>query len=131
MMKSESDESGLDELTRLSRKMADEAQQRARSEQQRTAQRQIARDVLQGVKEISISVAMGQLKLVATPEILTAVTQLRNKPGTRELRKIITDLSHDLERRTGSFSPSDPELEPIAQSVRTLAILIELLFSLE
>ena len=130
-MKSESNESGFDELTRLSQKMADEAQQLAKSKQQRAEKRQVTQDALRGVKEISISVAVEQLKLAATPEILAAVSQLKNKPGTQDLRKIITDLAHDLEKRTGSISPSKPDVIPIARSVKTLAILIELLFSLE
>ncbi len=130
-MKSKSHESGFDELKRLSQQMTNEAQELAKKEQQRTEKRQRTQEVLQGFKEISISVAVEQLKLVATPEITEEINSLKHKQDTRDLRKVISDLAHNLEKRTGSISASNPDMIPIERSVRTLAILIELFFSLE
>lgn len=130
-MKSKSPESGLDELMRLSQQMNNEAQELTKKEQQRTKKRQRTQEVLQGFKEISISVAVEQLRLVATPEITEGINSLKHKPDTKDLRKVISDLAHDLEKRTGSISASNPDMMPIERSVSTLSILIELFFSLE
>ena len=130
-MKSEPRESGFNELQRLSQQMTNEAQELAKKEQQRTEKRQQTQEVLQGFKEISISVAVEQLKLIATPEITEEIKSLKHKQDTKDLRKVISDLAHALEKRTGSISASNPDMMPIERSVRTLAILIELFFSLE
>ena len=130
-MKSEPRESGFNELQRLSQQMTNEAQELAKKEQQRTEKRQQTQEVLQGFKEISISVAVEQLKLIATPEITEEIKSLKHKQDTKDLRKVVSDLAHDLEKRTGSISASNPDMMPIERSVRTLAILIELFFSLE
>ena len=57
-MQSESDESGFEELVRLSKETARQAHNLANMEQQREEQRQTSQRVLQGLKEISISVAI-------------------------------------------------------------------------
>ncbi len=130
-MKSKSPESGFDELVRLSRKTTHEAQELNRREQQRAEQRQVVQGVLQGLKEINVSVAVEQLRLVATPEIIEKISSLTHKQDTGDLRKLISDLVNGLEKRVGSVSASNQDMVPIERSVKTLAILIELFFSLQ
>ena len=56
-MVSKSDESGFEELVRLSEETAKQAQNLDDIEQRREEQRRTSQNVLQGLKEISISVA--------------------------------------------------------------------------
>ncbi len=130
-MESKSPESGFDELVRLSQKTTGEAQELASREQQRAEQRQVVQGVLQGLKKINVSVAVEQLRLVATPEIIEKTGSLTHKQDTRDLRKLISDLVNDLEKCVGSVSASNQDMVPIERSVKTLAILIELYFSLQ
>jgi len=130
-MKPQNSESGLDELMRLSRKTATEAKEATKREQQRTEQRQVVQGVMKGLREINVSVALGQLKLVAPPEIISHVDALKHKQGTEDLRKIISSLVNDLEKRTGSISKANPDMLPIERSIKTLAIIIELFFSIQ
>ena len=71
------------------------------------------------------------MKSIATPEIIEEVSLLRHKQGTGDLRKVITDLVTELEKDTNNTGASNLDMASIERSVKTLAILIELLFSLE
>ncbi len=124
-------ESGMDELMRLSQQMVRSAQAQTKVEQANAQKRQKIQGIQQGLKEINISVAEQQLKSLASSEILRKVGSLRNKKGTADLRKLIIDLASDLESRTCGISNTNINAVAIGRSVKTLAILIELLFSLE
>ena len=130
-MKSKSPEGGLDELMRLSRQTANEAKELDRKEQQRAEQRQVVQGALKGLREISITVTVEQLKQVATPEIIEEVGSLKYQQGTEDLRRLISRLANDLERRIDKVSASNPDMVPIKRSAKTLIILLELLFSLQ
>ena len=125
------DESGMDELLRLSREISTRGQQQSRAKQERAERRQAIQGMQQGLREIKLSVALEQLKLLAEPRIVARVEALRQKPGTAELRKLIVSLSDSLEQWSDNVSRSKPEMSSVVRSVKTLAILIELLFSLE
>ena len=105
-------------------------QELTQKEQQRTEQRQKVQGVLQGLRGIKVSTAVEQLKLVAAPEIIEEISSLTHKQGTEDLRKLISNLTDDLERSVRGLSASDPDMVPIERSVKTLAILLELFFSL-
>jgi len=87
--------------------------------------------VLQGLKEINISVALQQLEMVAAPEVIEEVSSLKDKKGKEDLRKLITDLADDVERRAGRLSSADPGVAEIKQAVSTLTILLSLFFALQ
>jgi len=123
-------ESGLDELIRLSQETARKKQELAEREQQRTKQRQKVQGVLEGLKTIKVSIAVEQLKLVSTPEIIEEISSLTHKQGIEDLRKLISSLTDDLEKGIRSVATSNPDMVPIERSVKTLAILLELYFSL-
>ena len=86
--------------------------------------------VLQGLRELNVSMTIQQLKSVATPEIINKVNALRSQHGTEDLRKVISTLADDLEKRIDAVSASTPSTAPLARSMKTLNILMELYFSL-
>jgi ribosomal protein L22 len=124
------EESGIDELMRLSRQFTRQQEQHEAIEKQREAQGKKVKGVLQGLKDLNVSMAIQQLKTVARPDIIRQVNDLKNKTGTEDLRKMITVLADDLEKQIGAVSASKNEMTPLVNSMRTLSILIDLYFSL-
>ena len=129
-MTTESSNSGLDELKRLSEQFKKEEYEATQREEQAARQRKKSQGVLGELRAFSISVAMGQLQLVATPEMIEQVSALKNEQGTAKLRKLIDNLIYDLEKRISIIAVANPDIEPIERSMKTLAILVGLLFSL-
>ena len=127
----ESDESGLEELLRLSQQFTRKEEEHTKKEQQRAEQKQKVQGVLQGLRGINFSVAMQQLETVATPEVIAEVSSLKDKKGTEALRKLTTDLADDVERHADRLSSEDPGVEQIKQEVGTLTILLSLFFALQ
>jgi len=130
-MESEAPDSGLEELLRLSKEIAKVDQERTKAEQERTEQRQKATELQQRLIELKASVALEQLKLIATPEVIQEVSSLKHKLNTGGLRKLILDLTSELEKWVDNKYGSNLDMDAIKSSVKTLAILIELLFSIE
>jgi len=130
-MESEPPESGFEELMRLSQQFTRQGQERTAREKQRAEQGKKAQGVLQGLKELNVSMAIEQLKLVATPDIIEEVNSLKRKQGTGDLRKLISNLTDDLENRIGIISASNPDMTPLERSMKTLNILLDLFFSLQ
>ena len=133
-MESESPESGLEELIRLSKETGKVEEAFARKEQElakREQERAEKKQTIRGLSEIKISVALEQLKQVATPEVIEKVSSPSNMQGTGVLRKLVSDLATELETDIHGMTGSNPDMLVIERSVKTLAILIELLFSLE
>ncbi|OGO20527.1 MAG: hypothetical protein A2144_10795 [Chloroflexi bacterium RBG_16_50_9] len=129
-MKNESTESGFDELMRLSRQFTRQQQEHTAKERQREEQGKKVQGVLQGLKELTVSMAIEQLKPVATPEIMRKVSALRGQKGTEDLRKLISNLAYDLEKNIDLISTSTPGMAPLTRSMKTLNILMDLYFSL-
>ena len=133
-MDSESGESGMEELLRLSKKTSQMEEEFARREKERAAREkknQEKRQIVSGLKELKISVALDQLQAVATHEIIESVNALKSRPGSRELRDLILDLTAGLEAIVNRKSGAGLDRAALERPVKTLAILIELLFSLE
>ncbi len=131
IMKSESTENGLDELARLSQQFKKHEHESTQREKQRAEQRKKVQSVLGGLRELTVSMAVEQLKPVATPEIIEQVNSLKSKQGTAELRKLISVLVNNLENHIDIMAAKNPDIKPTERSIQTLTILIELLFSLE
>ena len=125
-MESKPPENGFEELLRLSQETSKVEQGITRKEQELAKRKQ----VVQGLREIKVSVALEQLKLFATPEIIEAVNSQRQKRSTEDLRKLILDLTSELEKSVSSKSGQNLDIISASSSVKALAILIELLFSL-
>jgi cysteinyl-tRNA synthetase len=124
------EESGIDELMRLSRRFTRQQEEREKQERQRQEQGKKVRGVLQGLKDLNLSMVMQQLKTVAKPEIIRQVSALKSTEGTEDLRKMITTIADDLEKHLGAVSASKTEMTPLVNSMRTLSILMDLYFSL-
>ncbi len=129
-MTTESSNSGFDELLRLSQQLKNEEREATQREEQRASQRKQAQGILDELRAFSISTAVGQLQLVATPEMIELVSSLKNEQGTARLRKLIDNLIYDLEKRISILAVANPDIEPIERSMKTLAILVGLSFSL-
>jgi hypothetical protein len=123
------EDSGLDELLALSRKFTKQKEDSEKQERQRIEQGKKVKGVLQGLQELNLNMALTQLKTVAKPELIQKITVLRSKPGTEELRKIITKLLDDAEKQVNQLTPKS-DTAPLANSLRTISILLDLYFSL-
>ena len=129
-MEDEPTESGFDELMRLSQQLTRQQEERTTRERQRDEQAKKTQDVLLGLREIKVSMAMEQLRTIAAPEIIEEVNALRSKKGTEDLRKAISNLADDLENRLAAGSAANPDMAPLENSMKTLNILMDLYFSL-
>ncbi|HJX13663.1 MAG TPA: hypothetical protein VJ377_09095 [Dehalococcoidales bacterium] len=123
------EESGLDELMRLSRQFTRQQEDHDKQERQRQEQGKKVRGVLQGLKDLNLSMAVQQLRAVAAPHIVKEVEALRYKDGSDDLRKLISGLADDLEKRLGKVA-SKADAAPLVNAMRTLNILMDLYFSL-
>ena len=129
-MTTESPNNGMDELMRLSQQLKQEAHEITEREEQNARQREKAKGVLDELRTFSISMAIGQLQQVATPEMIEQVSVLKNEQDAAKLHNLIDNVIHDLERRISILAVDNPDMEPIERSIRTLAILVGLHFSL-
>lgn len=125
------EESGFDELMRLSQQFTRKQQERTERERQREEQGKKAQGVLQGLRGLNVSMAIEQLKPIAAPEIMERVNALNSQPGAEDLRKLISGLTDDLEDRIGAISASSPDMKPLSHAIKTLNILMNLYFSLQ
>ncbi len=124
------EESGIDELMRLSRQFTRQQAEHDQREKQRQAQGKKVKGVLQGLKELNLSMAVTQLKTVARPEIVRQVSALKSQEGTDALRKMISNIADDLENRLRALPASKTETASLCNAMRTLNILMDLYFSL-
>ena len=129
-MTTESSDSGLDELMRLSQRLKNQEREATQREKLSAGQKKKSQDALSELRAFSISMAVGQLKLVASPEIIEQVNALQSKQGTTELRKLIDNLLYDLEKQISIIANANPDIKPIEQLIKTLTILMGLLHSL-
>ena len=129
-LKMADEESGFDELMRLSQQFTRQQEEHTEKERKREEQGKKVRGVLQGLKDLNVSMALEQLKPVATPEIIEEVNTLRSKPGTEDLRKAISKLADDIESQIDTMSASNPDIAPLVNAMKTLNILMDLYFSL-
>jgi hypothetical protein len=127
----EEEESGIDELMRLSRQFTKQQEEHERQERQREEQGKKVRGVLEGLKDLNLSMALDQLKEVAKPDIIRQVTALKSGGGTEELRKIITNLADEMEKQLNTGAISKIQVAKLADSTRTLSILLDLYFSMQ
>ncbi len=130
-MKSESRESGLEELLRISRQISRVDHEQTRAEKDQAERKKAAKELQRSLIQLKASVALGQLRAVAAPEIIKEVAALKEKQSTEGLRKTILDLSGELERWASSKSRTERDTAAMERSAKSLAILIELLFSIE
>jgi hypothetical protein len=130
-MESKSGESGLDELLRLSRQITRIDQEQTRAAREQAERGRAVKELQQNLIELKASVALEQLKPIASSEIIREVSSLKNTQNTGSLRKLILDLSGELEMWASKSPRTNVDTASAERSAKTLAILIELLFSIE
>ena len=119
------EESGIDELMRLSKQFTQQKAENEAKERQREAQGKKVRGVLQGLQELNINMTLQQLQPVASPEILRQVTAFKSRPSIEELRKMISSLGDELEKKLDVKK----ENAALVKDMQTLNILLDLYFS--
>jgi ribosomal protein L22 len=119
------EESGLDELMRLSRQFTRQKAENEAKERQREEQGKKVRGVLHGLQELNINMALQQLENVAKPDVIKQVTAMKTRGGTEDLRKMISALAEDLEKSLGDNKENAPQVN----AMRTINILLDLYFS--
>lgn len=124
------EESGIDELMRLSRQFTRQQEEHDQREKQRQAQGKKVKGVLQGLKELNLTMAITQLKTCARPEIVKQVNALKSQESTDALRKMISNIADDLENRLRALPAPKTDTAPLVNAMRTLNILMDLYFSL-
>jgi hypothetical protein len=124
------EESGIEELLRLSRQFTRQQEEHDQREKQRQAQGKKVKGVLQGLKELNLSMAITQLKTVARPEIVKQVSALKSQENTDALRKMISSIADDLENRLRTIQAPKTDTAYLVNAMRTLNILMDLYFSL-
>jgi ribosomal protein L22 len=125
------EESGIDELRRLSRQFTRQQEEHEARAKQREAQGKKVRGVLQGLKDLNLDMAVTQLKTVARPEIVKQVSALKNQENTDALRKMISGIADDLENRLRALPASKGDTASLCNAMRTLNILMDLYFSMQ
>ncbi len=130
-METETPENGMDELLRLSRGLTRKTEDAAKHEARGQRQAAEGRQVILGLRGITFAMALEQLKIVSAEDTVVArVSAYKDKEGTADLRNLITGLTSELEGVAGKMSRANPELASVERSIKTLSILIDLLFSL-
>ena len=119
------EESGMDELMRLSRQFTQQKAENEAREKQRREQGKKVRGALQGLQDLNITMALQQLKNVARPEIVRQVNALKTRPNTDDLRKMISSLADELEKDLINRK----DTAPLLNTMRTINILLDLYFS--
>ncbi len=125
------EESGLDELMRLSRQFTKKKEDDEKAERQRIEQGKKVKGVLQGLKDLNINMALSQLKGVTDAATIRRVERLKLAAGTDDLRKLLSSMADDMERRLGKLPANSPEAAALVNNMRTLTILMDLYFSLQ
>jgi hypothetical protein len=130
-MESKSGESGLDELLRLSRQMNRVDQEQTRAAREQAERGKTVKELQQNLIELKASVALQQLKPFASPRVIEEVGALKRRQSTEGLRKLVLNIVDELETWAAGPPGTGADIAGIQRSTKTLAILIELLFSIE
>ncbi|MCJ7604721.1 MAG: hypothetical protein MUO19_01635 [Dehalococcoidales bacterium] len=123
------EESGFDELMRLSQQFTRQKKDHDKAERQRAEQGKKVRGVLQGLKDLNVSMAVSQLDSIAGPDTIKRVETLKTTESTEDLRKLISSLADDLEHQLGAFTADGKDTASLVNTMRTINILMDLYFS--
>ena len=99
----------MEELRRLKRQTANMGQKMREEEKQKAEHEKNVLGVVAGLRGISFSVALNQLKTIAESGIYEKVEAMQRQPDTKELRRLISDIARNLERETARASRNNPE----------------------
>ena len=126
-----SEESGLEELHRLSREIRDMEKElnldlgRAKEKIALAGKKHALWKL---VKDIKVSLVLDKLKNVAPPEITEKFDSYKDSQDTNDLRKLIMGIIDELENRVENKDLGNPTT---ASLIKTLGVLTEFLFYVE
>lgn len=129
-MESPNPRSRFEELKLLYQRITETEQGYSIWEQENAKKGKLMQVVQKELRELKISIALVQLDLVASPEITEKVSSLTAEGNTQDLLNLILDMVSDLEKYV-AIDRTKPDMAYIKRSVKTLAILTELLASLD
>ena len=124
------EESGIEELMRLSREIGDMEKRLAQDLAQADEKIQLSEKKLalwDLINDIKLSLIEDRLKLVAPERVLLEFDSLKKGRNARGLRHLIVDVVAELEK-TSVNSGSDGSTE---RMVKTLSLLLDYLFCVE
>lgn len=125
------EESGLDELMRLSRQFTKQQEDNNKAERERIEKGKKVKGVLDGLKALNIDMSLTQLKGMADGDTIKRVEKLKTAKDAEDLRKLITSMANDMERSLSKLAFNTPEADDLATTQRTFTILLDLYFSLQ
>jgi hypothetical protein len=134
MVSHTSDESGLEELQRLSRGIEDWGKELARELRQARQSIELVerkRALWAVIREYKISMVLETLEPLATFEISKEVKSLKDKYNTDGLRRIITGEVEEIQKMVNASAGTPAEIADINKKLKLLSILLELLFYIE
>jgi hypothetical protein len=129
-----SEESGLEELQRLSREIGDKGKElayglgRARKSIEQVEKKRALWSI---IRELKISLVLDKLQPLAGFEIINEVKSLKNDHSTAGLRRIILNMVEELEKSISSDDRALIDIPAIKKKLMILSILIELIFVIE
>jgi hypothetical protein len=135
MVTDASEESGLEELIRLSREIGNmekvlvEDLGNARKKKERVEKQQTLWSI---IRDIKISLVLDKLKpLEVAPEIIDAVSELREQLSTEKVRQLTLGLLGELKNSVDGGKDANLDLAEICRLVKTVSILVEFLFYID
>jgi hypothetical protein len=129
-----SEESGLEELQRLSREIGNRGRELARGlGQARKSLEQVERKraLWSVIRELKVSMVLEKLEPLVGFEIYNEVESLKQKQSTAGLNRIILNMVDDLEKDLDVDDISGLDFTVVKKKMKILSILMELAFYLQ
>jgi hypothetical protein len=129
-----SEESGLEELQRLSREIGNRGRELARGlGQARKSLEQVERKraLWSVIRELKVSMVLEKLEPLVGFEIYNEVELLKHKQSTAGLNRIILNMVDDLEKDLDVDDISGLDFTVVKKKMKILSILMELAFYLQ
>ena len=129
-----SEESGLEELRRLSREIGNKGKElasglgRARKSIEQVEKKRALWSI---IRELKISVVLDKLMPLAEPEIINEVISLKKDRSTAGLRRIILNMVEELDTIINDDDKVNIDIPAIKKKLTILSILMELIFVIE
>jgi predicted transcriptional regulator len=128
------EESGLEELQRLSREIGNRGRELARGlGQARKSIEQVEkkRALWSVIRELKISMVLEELEPLVVFEIYNEVESLKHKRSTAGLNRIILKMIDELEKSLDVDDVSRLDMTAVKKKMKILSILMELAFYLQ
>ena len=129
-----SEESGLEELQRLSREIEDRVKElaldlgQARESVEQVEKKRLLWSV---IRDLKISMVLEKLEPLVEFDIFNEVTSLRYNQSTAGLRRVILKIVEELDKSIDAEDASSLDIPAVKKKLNILNILMELLFYID